>query len=51
MISSPSPRTITSTQGASLNTCRNMKVAWTPPKTRKAPGTTSCAIRKTSSAS
>jgi hypothetical protein len=35
-ISSPSPRTIRSTQGASLSTCLYMKVAWMPPRTRRA---------------
>jgi hypothetical protein len=33
MISSPSPRTMTSIQGASLRTCLYMKVAWMPPRT------------------
>jgi hypothetical protein len=33
-ISSPSPRTMTSTQGASVSTCWYMKVACTPPSTR-----------------
>ena len=35
-ISSPSPRTITSIQGASESTCLYMKVAWIPPSTRTA---------------
>ncbi len=49
-ISSPSPRTMTSTHGASLSTCLYMKVACTPPRTRTAFGTVSAAMRSTSSA-
>jgi hypothetical protein len=50
MISSPSPRTIASIQGASASTCRYMKVACTPPSTVTAFGSTSFDIFSTRSA-
>lgn len=49
-ISSPSPRTMTSIQGASDRTCSYMKVACTPPRTVTVSGRTSRTRRRVSCA-